>query len=216
MIDCDILGNEAMQSKDSARLSSVFDGWGGYQTSLIHAIEPLSGDQLGWKPSETLRSIGEIARHISMGRINWFLRMKAPGSEDLAAKIPAWEFDPHGNRYINEADLKIDRDAAALVEWLNGTWDMVERTLQAWTVEDLSVSYRHVWRGDVYEVSRQWTVWRIMKHDIHHGGQVARILAERGIDAFDLRGLGATSSRHERSEKAESPRAVSKIDFRLI
>ena len=29
-----------------------------------------------------------------------------------------------------------------------------------------------------------------MAHDIHHGGQIARILAEQGIDAFELRGLG--------------------------
>ena len=179
-----------MQTSNPMQLSTVFDGWGGYQTSLVHAIEPLSADQLAWKPSESLRSIGEISRHIAMGRVNWFLRMKAPGSEVLAAKIAAWDFDPHGNRYIRETDITIHRDAGALAGWLNNTWDMVDQTLQAWTVEDLAVSYRHVWRRDVYEVSRQWTVWRVMAHDIHHGGQIARILAERGIDAFELRGLG--------------------------
>jgi len=40
----------------------------------VHAIEPLCGEQLEWKPSEQVRSIGEIARHIAMERINWFLR----------------------------------------------------------------------------------------------------------------------------------------------
>jgi uncharacterized damage-inducible protein DinB len=134
--------------------------------------------------------MGEIAAHISMGRINWFLRMKAPGSEELALTIEPWNFDPHGNRYIREADMKIDRDAGALKEWLNITWDMIDRTLQNWTVDDLSMSYRHVWLGDIYEISRQWTLWRVMAHDIHHGGQIARILAERGIEAFELRGLG--------------------------
>jgi uncharacterized damage-inducible protein DinB len=179
-----------MQTNDSRQLSNLLAGWDGYQISLVHAIEPLSGDQLGWTPSENLRSIGQITRHIALGRITWFLRMEAPGSAEIAAKIEGWDFDPHGNRYVREADMKIDRDAAALVEWLKTTWDIVDRTLQAWTVDDLAVSYRHVWRGEIYEVSRQWTVWRIMAHDIHHGGQIARILAERGIDAFELRGLG--------------------------
>ena len=172
------------------RLSEVFDGWGGYQTSLVHAIEPLSDEQLGWKPSEKVRSAGEIARHIALGRINWFLRMKAPGSENVAAKIEAWDHDAHGNKYVVESAVKTDRDARALAEWLNLTWDMVDRTLNAWTVEDLAVTYRHVFRGDVYDVSRQWTLWRIMAHDIHHGGQIARILAEQGISAFELGGLG--------------------------
>jgi uncharacterized damage-inducible protein DinB len=172
------------------RLSEVFNGWGGYQTSLVHAIGPLSGEQLGWKPSEKVRSIGEIARHIALGRINWFLRMKAPGSEEVGAKIEAWDRDPHGNKYVAENAVKVDRDARALVEWMETTWEMVDQTLKAWTVEDLAVTYRHVWRGDVYAVSRQWTLWRMMAHDIHHGGQIARVLAEQGIEAFELRGLG--------------------------
>lgn len=172
------------------RLCDVFEGWGGYQTSLVHAIEPLSADQLGWKPAEKVRSIGELARHVAMGRINWFVRMKAPGSEELAARIEAWDHDAHGNRYVAENALEIDDDAGELVGWLEATWGMVDRTLNAWTVEDLAVTYRHVWQGGVYDVSRQWTVWRIMAHDIHHGGQITRVLAERGIDAFELRALG--------------------------
>jgi hypothetical protein len=50
-----------------------------------------------------------------MVRITWFLRMKAPGTEELAAKIAAWDSDPHGNKYVREADVEIDRDAGGLV-----------------------------------------------------------------------------------------------------
>jgi len=172
------------------RLAELFDGWGGYQTSLVHAIEPLSPEQLAWKRSAQVRSIGEIARHIALGRLSWFLRMRAPGSEGLAAKIETWDYDPHGTRYIAEKAVEIDRDAGALVGWLDATWGMIDQTLNAWTVEDLAVTYRHVWRGDIYEISHQWTIWRIMAHDIHHGGQIARMLAVRGIEAFELRALG--------------------------
>ncbi len=171
-------------------LRDIFDGWNGYQTSLVYAIQPLTREQLRWKPLKQLRSIGELARHIALGRINWFARMDAPGSKELAAKIEVWDHDPEGNRYVAEKALEIDCEAGALVHWLEATWEMIDQTLNAWTVEDLSVTYRHVWRGDVYEISRQWTIWRIMSHDIHHGGQIARILAERGIEAFELRALG--------------------------
>jgi hypothetical protein len=64
------------------RLRDVFDGWNGYQTSLTHAIAPLWPEQLAWKPSAKPRSVGEIARHVAMGRLNWFLRMKAPTSDE--------------------------------------------------------------------------------------------------------------------------------------
>jgi uncharacterized damage-inducible protein DinB len=179
-----------MEGSDMRRLSEVFGGWEGYQTSLVQAIGPLSAEQLAWKPSEKVRSIGQLARHIAMGRINWFVRMKAPGSEELAKRIAQWDNDPDGNGYIVEKAIEIDHDAAKLVGWLDDTWGMIAWTLAEWTVDDLDIMYRHVWRGDAYEITCQWTVWRIMAHDIHHGGQIARILAERGIEAFELRALG--------------------------
>jgi len=185
------------------RLAEVFDGWNGYQTSLVHAIAPLSPERLAWKPSEKVRSIGQLARHIATGRINWFKRMNALGSHDLAARITHWDYDPHGNGYIDEKSLDIDRDAPALVDWLNSTWSMIQLTLDTWTVDDVAATYRHVWRGDVYEITRQWTLWRIMAHDIHHGGQIARILAEQNIDAFELRALGGHITEPKKIGKAE-------------
>ncbi|HXE53455.1 MAG TPA: DinB family protein [Tepidisphaeraceae bacterium] len=172
------------------RLSDIFSGWDGYNQSLINAIAPRSEAELAWRPSPAVRSMGELARHIALGRINWFVRMGAPGSADLAARISSWVTDEHGNRYIVEDDVPVSASAQGLVGWLTDTWQMIDRTLNAWTVADLSKTYRHVYRRQAYDVSRQWTLWRIMAHDIHHGGQIARILAERGIDAFELRALG--------------------------
>ena len=62
--------------------------------------------------------------------------------------------------------------------------------LDEWTVEDLFQTYPHRFRSTDYLVSRQWTVWRIMSHDVHHGGQPAMMLALQGIDAFELRDIG--------------------------
>jgi uncharacterized damage-inducible protein DinB len=67
---------------------------------------------------------------------------------------------------------------------------MVERTLNAWTVEDLQKTYRHTYWGQTYDVSRQWTIWRIMAHDIHHGGQLVVMLEMQGVECFELGAMG--------------------------
>ena len=171
-------------------LSAVYEGWDGYQTSLALAISPLSPQQLDWRESPGVRSIRELARHISAGRVNWFVRMGAPGSAELAERIQAWERDADGDLNVVERSLGTTGGPSELVEWLEASWKMIDLTLKSWDVADLRNTYAHRWNGQTYAVSRQWTVWRIMAHDIHHGGQIARILALQNIEAFELRGLG--------------------------
>ncbi len=171
-------------------LAQVFEGWEGYQTSLLHAIEPLTREQIAWRPAPNFRSTGDLVRHIALGRLNWFRRMDAPDSADLSQRIPAWETDSDGNQHIVEESLAIVEDAAQLGEWLAATWQMIDKTLAAWTVDDLAVSYHHKWNGTVFAVSRQWTIWRIMAHDIHHGGELSLMLGMQGIEAFELSALG--------------------------
>ena len=63
---------------------------------------------------------------------------------------------------------------------------MIETTLKTWDVADLATTYCHTWNGQTYAVSRQWTIYRILTHDIHHGGQLALMLGMQGIEAFEL------------------------------
>ena len=51
-------------STDAHLLMSVYKGWDGYQVGLVHAIAPLSREQLAWRGSPHLRSVGELAAHI--------------------------------------------------------------------------------------------------------------------------------------------------------
>jgi hypothetical protein len=171
-------------------LKSVLDGWDSYQASLVGAIAPLTPQQLSARPAPHLRTAGEIARHISLGRIDWFLRMDAPGSAEVAARVADWDEDPHGNRYVNEAAIAIADQPAELARWLEMTWQMIDKTLTTWAVGDLAVTYRHTWRGDTYAIPRQWTLWRILAHDLHHGGELALTLGLQGIELFELGDLG--------------------------
>lgn len=177
------------EQSGSIRLDTVLDGWNGYQTSLVHAIAPLTPAQLAWRPAPHLQSVGELARHISMGRIGWFQRMGAPGSAELASRIDTWATDSDGNRDIVDDALAIADNAAELVRWLEASWHMIDMTLKGWTVADLAQTYRHTWNGDTYAVSRQWTIWRIMSHDLHHGGELSLMLGLQGIAAFELSDL---------------------------
>lgn len=175
--------------KISDSLTSVFDGWDGHNRSIVNAITPLTKDQLIWRPSEKHRSTGELVRHISLGRIIWFSRMDAPKSKEIAAQISDWETDSDGNRHIIEDALSITEDAAELSHWLELSWEMIEETLASWKISDLGVSYNYVWNGKTYANSRQWTIYRILTHDVHHGGELSLMLGMQGIEAFELSGL---------------------------
>jgi len=171
------------------RLAQVLEGWDGYQTSLLHAVSPLTIGQLSWRPEPDRRSVGELIRHIGLGRITWLSRLGAPEMDAVKAHIPRWYTDGDGSRHVVEEEIPCDQ-AAVLAEWLALSWQPIQRMLDEWTVDDLFQTYPHRFRGTDYAVSRQWTVWRILSHDVHHGGQLAMMLAIQGIEALELRALG--------------------------
>jgi uncharacterized damage-inducible protein DinB len=156
-------------------LKFIYDGWDGYQTSLDNAIAPLSAEQLAWRPKPQLRSVGEIAIHISFGRVGWFYNMKAPGSAELISQTAAWE-----------AQAALALDPVEQARWLRASWQMIADTLDQWTAADLEKSYQLGYQGKTFNVSRQWTIWRVLSHDIHHGGQIAILLGMQGVQIPDL------------------------------
>jgi uncharacterized damage-inducible protein DinB len=171
------------------RLKEVFDGWQGYQSSLERAIAPLAQEQLAWRPLPGVRSLGEVIRHLSVGRITWLARINPPGIEEARSLIPEWYTDADGAHHAVESSGSAD-NSTVLAQWLKVSWAPIRQMLDQWTVQDLTETYIHRFQGTNYRVSRQWTVWRILSHDVHHGGQIAMMLAMQGVEAFELRALG--------------------------
>jgi uncharacterized damage-inducible protein DinB len=171
------------------KLAAVFEGWEGYQQSLENAILPLGSSQLAWRPAPGFRSLGEVIRHLALGRITWLARINPPDIEAVAAQVPRWQDDGEGERHVDETAVACD-SAEVLAHWLRLSWQPIEATLAAWSVDDLFQTYRHRYGGSVYAISRQWTLWRVLSHDQHHGGQIAMMLAMQGIPAHELRALG--------------------------
>ena len=183
-------------STEALSLMQVYEGWEGHQLALMRAITPLTPEQFAYRPTPDLRSVAELLSHISLGRVDWFHRMGAPGSGELAR-----QFAPGEGEKANTEDLSqwrawmeavgqqeeaIINDPAKQRYWLEATWQMIEATLTQWTTDDLAKTYRHLYQGKMYAVSRQWTIWRIMSHDLHHGGQIALALGLQGIEIPDL------------------------------
>lgn len=170
-------------------LASVFEGWDGYQQSLENAVRSLTPAQLVWRPAPRVRSLGEVIRHLALGRITWFARMNPPGIDAVLARVPEWHQDEDGERHVDEAAIPAD-NPEILLEWLTLSWQPIHAMLAIWTLDDLFQTYPHRWDGQVYAISRQWTLWRVLSHDQHHGGQIAMMLAMQGIPARELRALG--------------------------
>lgn len=160
-------------------LKSIFEGWDGYNTSLARAVESLTPEQLRFQPVAELQSLGQIAAHIGAARVIWLGRIGAPGHEELQSQVEVWR-----------RDSAIADDAPKLVDWLNVTWKMVEKVLATWSLEDLSRTYLHPYGGTTYRVSHQWTIWRVMCHDIHHGGQMTVLFEMLGLSPLELCVLG--------------------------
>lgn len=151
-------------------LQAYYKGWDNYQRLLIEAITPLSTDQLALQVAPHLRSIGMIAAHIISARVWWFHNIMGEGNADLAPMVD-WDDD--------NAPL---RTASELVIGLEATWQMIHADLERWTPADLEQRFR---RRET-TVSRQWIIWHIIEHDLHHGGELSFSLGMYRLPAPDL------------------------------
>ncbi len=177
-------------------LMSIYEGWESHQLALVRAIAPLTPAQLAWRPATHLNSVGELISHIALARLWWFYKMDAPGSSELACEIPSWKGEKvnaenptelrRWAEVLEQQETAIAANRTELLRWLEASWQMIETTLTTWTVADLMQTYRHIREGKVYLVSRQWTLWRILSHDLHHGGELAIMLGLQGIEIPDL------------------------------
>jgi uncharacterized damage-inducible protein DinB len=160
-------------------LGFVLDGWDGYHQSLVAAVKPLTSAQLEFRGAAGMRSVEELVWHIADGRVDWFSRMDAPGASALAAKAEARRENP---------PAKVD--GTTLAEWLDETWQVIGGVLATWSLADLAETFRQPYQDKVFAVSRQWVVFRILLHDVHHGGQLSELLAMQGIEPVELTLLG--------------------------
>jgi uncharacterized damage-inducible protein DinB len=161
-------------TEQQTNLLPYYKGWDAYQDLLIKAIAPLSPDQLAFRAEPQLRSIGENTAHIIGTRAGWFHQLMGIGGEEIAA-LDAWD-EPGAPA----------RSAAELVSGLEATWQMIQNSLANWTPADLDYVFEGVRHGRPYRFTRQWVIWHVIEHDLHHGGEVSLMLGMHNLAAIDI------------------------------
>lgn len=157
--------------QDRGTLTPFYAGWERYNGLLTEAIAPLSPDQLALRADASLRPVWFLAAHIVGARVGWFHGVMGEGGPAIATFGP-WDEDDAP-----------PRTAAELVAGLDATWAMIRDCLGRWSPAMLDDPFT-TRRGRA--VTRQWIVWHVLEHDIHHGGELCLTLGMHGIPVPDL------------------------------
>lgn len=152
-------------------VSLIYRGWDSHQIALVHAISPLTPAQLAFKAAPQLRSVAEITRHIADARLAWFQRIS--GTQDLLNQRIASQQPAHDS-------------ATDLSDWLESTWWLIDQALSTWTLADLDKTYHQPYMGQNFAVPYQWVLWRLLSHEIHHGGEISLMLGMQGLKVAEL------------------------------
>ena len=162
-------------TNDPTVVAPYYQGWEVYQQHLLDVVTPLTAGQLDLRVAPHLRSVGMIATHIVLVRAGWLHYVLKVGG-DVLGPIGAWD----------GADQPA-RSAAELVDGLRITWQVIAGVLNRWSYANLQEMVTDV-EDDGTEVShtRQWVLWHLIEHDMHHGGELSFALGSHGVPAIEL------------------------------
>lgn len=151
-------------------LTRYYAGWSNYQRLLVDAVRSLDETGLAYRASPSLRPAWMLAGHIISARIYWFHHVLGEGDAALAP-LQNWDED--------DQPMLSGRELATGLEQ---SWQLVEDCLARWSVADLDVEFPRRNRT----VTRQWVVWHVIEHDLHHGGELFLTLGMHGVPTPDL------------------------------
>ena len=159
-------------------LAPFYKGWDNYQQLLVNVIAPLSDEQLELRPGGDLRSVRMIALHIIGARARWLYYVLHEGDDNIKA-LGGWD------RPGEPA-----RSAAEIVTGLETTWQVLQAGLERWTPAELEEVLQETFdeseEGEPESFSRQWVIWHLIEHDLHHGGELSFLLGMHSVPAIDL------------------------------
>jgi uncharacterized damage-inducible protein DinB len=158
-------------------LTAVYAGWDRFQRDLVKAVAPLSPEQQALPVAPTHWPIGMLVQHILNDRLWWFQLWLGEATPEVASYMH-WEEEEAG---------KAVHTAAELVAGLEATWSMIEGALERWTVSDLGrvfdppASLTERERKMFGPSTRQEIIFHVLRHDIHHGGELAVGMGSHGL-----------------------------------
>jgi uncharacterized damage-inducible protein DinB len=159
---------------ESVTLAGLYKGWDRYQDLLVQTVEPLTDEQLAWRAAPNLRSAGELVAHIVGCRAGWFYYVLNE-REEVLAEISKWD-EPGATA----------PGASELVRGLQTTWQIIQNGLQRWSLADLDTEFQDDDDGVERTFTRQWVLWHLLEHDMHHGGEFSYVLGMHGREGMDI------------------------------
>ena len=75
------------------------------------------------------------------------------------------------------------RNATELVNALEMTWQVMQEALARWTPAEWEQTYEGKDAGEPVSFTRQWVIWHLIEHDLHHGGEISLTLGMHGLMA---------------------------------
>jgi uncharacterized damage-inducible protein DinB len=173
---------QPMREQVSPLITFYKPGWENHHQAVVKAIAPLSPAQLALPVASHYRSIGELLDHLIGARFNWFHLWMGEGDPTRD-----WNED-------EDTDEPTMSTAASLVALFEKSWHVISSALDRWTSADLEQLFyppasHQAWlraQGLEEELphTRQWIVWHVMEHEIHHGGELSLALGTYGLDDF--------------------------------
>ncbi|MDQ6917780.1 MAG: DinB family protein [Candidatus Dormibacteraeota bacterium] len=161
-----------------ASVARFYRGWANYQRQLVTVFAPLEPAHLQLQAAPSLWSIGMIGSHVVSARAWWFNFWMKEGGQELEDFID-WD----------EGEDVSERSGAEIVRALEVTWGLIESRLAAWTPADLDKQFQRPTPNEAGKRprrTREWIIWHVLEHDIHHGGEISFSLGIHGLEGIDL------------------------------
>jgi uncharacterized damage-inducible protein DinB len=167
-------------TENALPLEVVYAGWDNFQKRLVQVTSGFSAEELALPVSPNHWPIGMLIQHIISDRIWWFHLWMNEGGPEISSFMH-WEEEEEG---------KSVHPAEELVAGLQASWEMIAATLSRYTVADLgqifppppSLSERE--RQLFGENTRQEIIFHVLRHDLHHGGELAVGMGTHGMPIF--------------------------------
>jgi uncharacterized damage-inducible protein DinB len=158
-------------------LIDFYGGWEKHNSLLVRALSPLGDEELSWSAAPNLWPIRTLANHIVAARAWWFGSWMGEGGDTLARLL---DYDEDGGSSA--------RDAPTICEALDASWVTLAECLSRWTEADLQQTFQRPRASPHHRPSRNrdWIIWHVAEHDLHHGGEISLTLGMHGGTGLDL------------------------------
>lgn len=171
-----------MTEQTSLLITFYKHGWENHHHALVKTIASLSSEQLALPVAPHQRAIGELLDHMIGARFNWFHLWMGEGDPNLD-----WNEE-------EDTDEPAVYKAASLIAMFEKSWRVISCALDRWTSADLEQLFsppasHQAWLRDQgleeeHAHTRQWIIWHVMEHEIHHGGEFSLALGIHGLESF--------------------------------